>query len=78
MVKRYQLYIDGRREDATGQRTLASVNPYTGTVWAEIPDANEADVSRAVAAANRAFHEGWRDSPGVLRANLMQRLAALT
>lgn len=77
MVKRYQLYIGGRREDATGNRMLPSTNPYTGKVWADIPDASAADVSRAVAAANRAFHDGWRNSPGVLRAGLMHKLAAL-
>ncbi|WP_256702499.1 aldehyde dehydrogenase [Burkholderia sp. SRS-W-2-2016] len=77
MIKRYQLYIGGRREDATGQRVLPSTNPYTGAAWAEIPDASAADVARAVAAANRAFHEGWRDTPGILRASLMQKLAAL-
>jgi aldehyde dehydrogenase (NAD+) len=77
VVKRYQLYIGGRREDATGNRMLPSTNPYTGAVWAEIPDASAADVSRAVAAASRAFHDGWRNTPGVLRAGLMHKLAAL-
>jgi len=77
VVKRYQLYIDGRREDASGGRTFASTNPYTGAVWADIPDAGAADVARAVAAANRAFEAGWHDTPGVLRAGLMQKLAAL-
>lgn len=77
MVKRYQLYIGGRPVEATGGQVLPSINPYTGAVWAEIPDASAADVSRAVAAANRAFHEGWRNTPGVLRAGLMHKLAAL-
>ncbi|WP_353191634.1 aldehyde dehydrogenase [Pandoraea pnomenusa] len=77
MVKRYQLYIGGRSVEATGGRVLPSINPYTGAVWAEIPDASATDVSRAVAAASRAFHEGWRNTPGILRAGLMNKLAAL-
>lgn len=76
-MKQYQLYIDGRRESAAGNRVMPSVNPYTGQVWAQVPDADASDVARAVAAANRAFKEGWRDSAGVMRAGLMQKLAAL-
>ena len=56
---------------------LPSVNPYTGEVWAEIPEADEHDVRRAVAAATRAFNEGWRQTSGVARAALMLKLAAL-
>ncbi|MGF6573547.1 acyl-CoA reductase-like NAD-dependent aldehyde dehydrogenase [Paraburkholderia sp. GAS333] len=77
MITQYQLYIDGRRVDATDRRMLQSINPYTAEVWAEIPDASAADVASAVAAANRAFTQGWRNSSGVSRAALMHRLATL-
>lgn len=77
MTTKYQLYIDGRRVDAEGGRTLPSVNPFTGDTWAEIPDASAADVAAAVAAANRAFHTTWRRTPGVTRAALMHKLATL-
>ncbi|RKP57902.1 aldehyde dehydrogenase [Pararobbsia silviterrae] len=56
---------------------MPSINPYTGQAWAQVPDADAGDVARAVAAANRAFHQGWRDSAGVVRAGLMHKLAAL-
>jgi acyl-CoA reductase-like NAD-dependent aldehyde dehydrogenase len=76
VIQRYQLYMDGRRVDATSGRMLQSTNPYTGHVWAEFPDAGADDVAQAVAAANRAF-SAWRDTPGVKRAALMIKLAGL-
>lgn len=71
------MYVDGQRVDPADGRMLKSTNPYTGQVWAEIPDASAEDVAQAVAAANRAFRNGWRDTPGVARAALMLKLAAL-
>lgn len=73
----YQLYIGGQQMAATGGRTLESINPYTGEAWADIPDASAADVDKAVKAANKAFQDDWRHRPGVYRAGLMQKLAAL-
>ncbi|WP_321946305.1 aldehyde dehydrogenase [Paraburkholderia sp. J10-1] len=76
-IRKCRLYIGGQRVEAHSARVLPSVNPYTGEVWAEIPEADEADVARAVAAATRAFHDGWRQTSGVARAALMLKLAAL-
>lgn len=77
MIQRYQLVVDGRRVPAADGRMLQSTNPYTGEVWAEIPDAGAEDVAQAVAAANRCFQTVWRDTPGVKRAALMHKLAGL-
>ena len=77
MIQRYQLVVDGRRVPAADGRMLQSTNPYTGEVWAEIPDAGPEDVAQAVAAANRCFQTVWRDTPGVKRAALMHKLAGL-
>ncbi|MCY0852947.1 aldehyde dehydrogenase family protein [Cupriavidus sp. D39] len=60
VIQRYQLYVDGHRVDSAGGRILQCTNPYTGQVWAEIPDASAEDVALAGAAANRAFSNGWR------------------
>jgi len=76
-MKKHRLYIDGRHAEPISGRSLPSVNPYTGQGWAEIPDAGTADVEAAVAAANRAFRETWRQTPGVARAAMMLKLAAL-
>ena len=52
------LLIDGRLVPAAG--TYPSVNPATGKVLAEAPDATVADAEAAVAAARRAFdHTDW-------------------
>ena len=77
MIQRYQLVVDGRRVPASEGRMLQSTNPYTGEVWAEIPDAGPDDVALAVQAASHCFHTVWRDTPGVKRAALMHQLATL-
>lgn len=77
MTQKYQLYIDGRRTAPLAGRMLPSTNPYTGDVWAEIPDAGADDVDAAVVAANRAFEREWRHTPGLKRAALMIKLASL-
>lgn len=76
-MKKHRLYIDGRYVEPTSGRSLPSVNPYTGQVWAEIPDAGVADVEAAVASAERAFRDTWRKTAGVARAAMMLKLAAL-
>ena len=77
MIKRHKLYIDGKFVEPQGGRWLPSVNPYTGEVWAEVPDAGAADVEAAVAAAQHAYRETWRHTSGLARAALMQKLASL-
>ena len=44
--------------DARSGETFESVNPYTGRVWAKVPEAGDEDVDRAVRAARAAFDEG--------------------
>ncbi|WP_288251554.1 aldehyde dehydrogenase [uncultured Hydrogenophaga sp.] len=77
MTKQYRLHIDGQSVAPRSGRMMPSVNPYTGAVWAEVPDAGEADVQAAVQAASRAYREHWRQTSGVQRAALMIRLAEL-
>ncbi|WP_435878102.1 aldehyde dehydrogenase family protein, partial [Streptosporangium canum] len=40
---------------AADGRTLDSVNPATGEVWARVPASGRADAEAAVAAAREAF-----------------------
>ncbi|MEO3797476.1 aldehyde dehydrogenase [Nonomuraea sp. B10E15] len=74
-MKRARMIIDGRAED--GADRFASINPCTGREWATVPAATPGDVGRAVDAARGAFHETWRTTPGVRRAQLMTALADL-
>ncbi|TPE46770.1 aldehyde dehydrogenase [Amaricoccus solimangrovi] len=73
---RFQHYIDGAFED--GSARFPSLDPATGQPWAEMPEAREPDVDRAVAAAARAFREGpWPAMTATARGKLLSRLADL-
>src|SRR5690242_20038688 len=77
-VRHYQMLIGGEWVDAQSGRTFESINPYTGTVWAIVPEAGQADVNVAVRAARTAFDEGpWGRMTGTERARLIRRLATL-
>jgi aldehyde dehydrogenase (NAD+) len=72
----FQQYIDGVFEE--GEARFDSLDPATGAPWAEMPEAREADVDRAVAAANRAFTEGpWPLMTATARGKLLSKLADL-
>ena len=75
-LKRYQMYINGEWVNAENGKTFTSVNPATGETWAEVPEASEADVNRAVEAAHRAFSEGpWATMTPTARGKMLRRLA---
>ena len=77
-LKTYQFYIDGAWCDAEGGKTFESVDPSTGQPWALMPEASEADVDRAVEAADRAMWSApWRDMLPPQRAALLRKLADL-
>lgn len=76
-MRRYQLFIDGQWLDGSGG-WIDSVNPYDGKVWAQIPRATTDDVSRAVAAAQRAFeNDEWRTLTPTARGALLRKLGDL-
>jgi (Z)-2-((N-methylformamido)methylene)-5-hydroxybutyrolactone dehydrogenase len=72
----YQLYIGGRWSDG-GDARFPAINPYLQEPWATIPQANEAQVHEAIAAARRAFDSGWRATNGLERGRLLLRLSEL-
>ena len=75
-MRQFQHYIDGAFED--GQARFDSIDPATGTPWAEMPEAREADVNRAVEAAHRALTSGsWPALTATARGKLLYRLADL-
>ena len=77
-LKTYQLYIDGEWCDAEGGKTFESIDPSTAKPWALMPEASEADVNRAVDAADRAMWSSpWRDMLPPQRAALLRKLADL-
>jgi acyl-CoA reductase-like NAD-dependent aldehyde dehydrogenase len=77
-VRRYGMFIDGRRVDPVSGRVIVSIDPSTEEPWAEFPDASESDVDLAVRAAHRAFEEGpWRRMPPAERGKRIRRFAEL-
>lgn len=77
-IQSYQMLIDGQWVDAEGDRRFDSINPSNGSIWASIPDASEADVNRAVEAAQRAFAEGpWSNTTATARGKALRRLGDL-
>ena len=71
----YGLFIDGDFVDGHGS-AFKSVNPATEETLAEIAEADEADVDRAVKAARKAFR-GWSRMPGRERSKYLYRIARI-
>ncbi|CDM60405.1 MULTISPECIES: aldehyde dehydrogenase [Rhizobium] len=75
-MRRFQHYIDGEFSD--GEACYSSIDPASGTVWAEMPEAREGDVDRAVNAADKALYEGaWPKMTATQRGKLLYKLADL-
>jgi 1-pyrroline dehydrogenase len=73
-MKRYSLFIDGKTVSAASGKTDKVINPATEQVIAEVPYAEQADVDRAVDAAERAF-DAWAATPPAGRAAALLKLA---
>src|SRR2546423_15150924 len=72
-VRHYQMFIGGEWVNAQSGRTFESINPYTGKLWAVVPEAAEADVDAAVSALRGALDReprGGRTGPELGRAIL--------
>jgi aldehyde dehydrogenase (NAD+) len=76
-LSRYDLAIGGATVPPVTGRWYQTLDPFTGQPWAEVPDAGEADVDAAVAAAEAAMAGPWGQMTGFERARLMRRLAAI-
>ncbi|NKQ82813.1 aldehyde dehydrogenase [Rhizobium ruizarguesonis] len=75
-MRRFQHYIDGEFSD--GEASYPSIDPASGAVWAEMPEAREGDVDRAVNAADRALYDGpWPKLTATQRGKLLYKLADL-
>ncbi|WP_279581378.1 aldehyde dehydrogenase family protein [Fodinicola feengrottensis] len=74
---RTEMFVDGKWIGATGG-TFASVDPATGEVLAELPEATEAEVNAAVDAAARAFESAeWAGMLPAARAHVLLKAADL-
>ena len=72
-----KLFIDGAWTAPATDATIDVVSPHTEEIVGRVPEAHEADVDRAVAAARVAFDRGpWPRLPAAERGAAMQRLLA--
>ncbi len=75
-MKRYKLFINGEFVEGHSGKFLPVYDPSTESVIAEVPDGDESDVNRAVAAARAAFDSGrWAQSTAQERGRILFRLA---
>ena len=71
----YGLFIDGEFVDGTG-KGFTTISPATEEVLAEVVEASEADVDRAVKAARKAFRS-WSRMSGAERGKYLFRIARI-
>jgi aldehyde dehydrogenase (NAD+) len=67
----FQNLIGGEMRPAASGKTLDSIDPSTGQVWAKVPASDRSDVEDAVAAASKAF-PAWSALPAAARAHYMR------
>src|SRR5688572_26683729 len=70
-----QLFINNDFCSAESGRTVSLVNPATEKPFVEVASAGRRDVERAVAGANQAFQNIWRDFAPGKRAAILFSLA---
>ena len=75
--RKYQLFIDGKWVDAESGKTFTTPNPATGKPFAEVAEADKADIEKAVRAARRAFEGKWSRMSARERGRLIYKLAQL-
>ena len=70
------MYINGEFVEAHSGGVFPVYNPSTEEIIAEVPEADEKDVDRAVAAAKTAFNSGaWPQTTAQDRGRILFRLA---
>lgn len=73
-----KLFIGGQWTDAASGGTLETRDPGTGKLLAKVAAGDQADIDRAVTAAQEAFRKsGWATMPANDRAVILHRLADL-
>ncbi len=72
-----RLFIGGEWVSPSGTGTIDVINPTTEEVVGRVPDATEADVDKAVAAAREAFDNGpWPRMAPAERADILTKVSA--
>ncbi len=75
-MKAHKNYIDGKWVSSSSGQAFESLNPATESVIGKFQKSNKEDVKKAVAAADKAFHN-WRDTPAPARAKYLWKIKDL-
>ena len=77
-METFRLFINGQYIDSSSGQWIESVDPYSGEVWARVPQGNHNDVDAAVAAAKQAYEDSeWTELSASARGKLMRTLGDL-
>ncbi len=71
------MVIGGEHVDAISRRRMDTIDPATGSAFADVPQADAADVDRAVESAKAALAGPWRAISPAERGRILTRTAAL-
>ncbi|MEP6676889.1 MAG: aldehyde dehydrogenase family protein [Ferruginibacter sp.] len=77
IAARYELFINGKFEKPQSKKYFDTISPSTEQKLAEVADANQADVNKAVAAARSAYENVWKKMPAKERAKYIFRIARM-
>ena len=77
-LKPCRLFIGGTWQDPESGRSIDITNPATGELLTTVPDANDCDIDRAVAAARSSFErKTWRGMDPSRKEKILWDLAAI-
>ena len=74
---RYELFIDGKWQKPAKAKYFDTISPSTEQKLAEIAEADESDVNKAVKAARNAYEKVWKKMPAAERAKYIYRIARM-
>ncbi|HEY4799699.1 MAG TPA: aldehyde dehydrogenase family protein [Bacteroidia bacterium] len=77
LKKQYDLFIGGKFVKPNSKKYFDSINPATEAKLAEIAEADEKDVDKAVKAARNAYEKVWKKLPAKERGKYIYRIARL-
>lgn len=72
-IKEYHNLINGKVQSAQLGKTIESMDPATGKVWAAVPSSTIEDVEEAVASARHAL-PAWSAIPALERSNYLRQI----
>ncbi|MFK7822545.1 MAG: aldehyde dehydrogenase family protein [Oligoflexales bacterium] len=73
----YELFIDGKKQTPHSKTYFPTINPATGEVLAELAEADQNDVDKAVKSAQSAYDKVWAKMSPLRRGRYLFRIARI-